>query len=83
MAAHPDMKESEARQIVQWILSLADDQAGKRKSLPAKGTIVAKQPAEGAEETVLRIHAQYTNAPGMGIRPLSGSKTVDLKLKAD
>ena len=83
MAAHPDMKESEARQIVQWILSLADDQANKRKSLPAKGTIVAKQPAEGAEETVLRIHAQYTNAPGMGIRPLSGYKTVDLKLKAD
>jgi len=82
MAAHPDMKDAEARQIVRWIMSLADEQAGKRKSLPAKGTVVAKRLAAGDQETVLRIHAQYTNAPGMGIKPLTGSKTVDLKLKA-
>ncbi|MFC3196858.1 ThuA domain-containing protein [Parapedobacter deserti] len=82
MAAHPDMKESEARQIVQWIMSLADDQAVKKKSLPAKGTIVARPPSTGdGEQTVLRITAQYTNSPGMGIRPLSGSKTVDLRPK--
>ena len=83
MAAHPDMKEAEARQIVRWIMSLADEQAGKRKSLPASGTIVAKKSNEGDKETVLRIHAQYTNAPGMGIKPLTGSETVDLKLKAE
>ena len=82
MAAHPGMKEGEARQIVQWVLSLAGDQSARSKSLPAKGSVVAKRPA-GDEETVLRIHAQYTNAPGMGIRPLSGSQTVDLKLKKD
>lgn len=80
MAAHPGMKESEARQIVQWVLSLGENQSGGSKSLPAKGSVVAKQPV-GDEETVLRIHAQYTNVPGMGIRPLSGSKTVDLKLE--
>ncbi len=84
MAAHPDMKESEARQIVLWIMSLADDPDAKRKSLPAKGTIVARPVAANAgEQTVLRITAQYTNSPGMGVRPLSGSKTVDLKLKED
>ncbi len=83
MAAHPGMKEGEARQIVQWILSLADNQAAKGKSLPAKGTVVAKKPDTGAEETVLRFHAQYTNNPGIGIKPLSGSKTVDLKTKPD
>lgn len=84
MAAHPDMKESEARQIVLWIMSLADDQHAKRKSLPAKGTVVAKPVAANAgEQTVLRITAQYTNSPGMGVRPLSGSKTVDLRLKED
>src|SRR5690606_26443286 len=82
MAAHPDMKDVEARQIVHWIMSLADD-ASKRKSLPATGTIVAKDTGKGEEETVLRIHAQYTNSPGMGIKPLSGSATVDLKRKAD
>lgn len=82
MPAHPDMKESEARQIANWIMSLADDQTSKRKSLPAKGTIIARPPANGEEgQTVLRITAQYTNSPGMGIRPLSGSEAVDLKLK--
>ena len=80
MAAHPGMKEAEAQQIVQWIRSLADDASTKHKSLPAKGEIVAKKPDAEGEETVLRIHAQYTNAPGMGIRPLAGSKTVDLQL---
>ena len=80
MAAHPDMKEGDARQIVQWVLSLADDTSAKHKSLPAKGVIIAKSPDAKGEQTVLRIHAQYTNTPGAGIRPLPGSKTVDLKL---
>src|SRR5690606_31389199 len=57
MAAHPGMKEAEARMIARWILSLADNQATRRNSLPAKGTIVAKKPASDSEETVLRIHA--------------------------
>lgn len=81
MPAHPGMKESEARQIVQWVLSLSDDQSAKRKSLPAKGTVVARPPAGDNAPTVLRITAQYTNAPEMGIRPLSDVKTVDLQLK--
>ncbi len=81
MAAHPDMKESEARQIVRWIMSLADDEETKQKSLPAKGTIVANPPVGDEGQTVLRINAHYTNSPEMGIRPLSGSKTIDLKLK--
>lgn len=83
MAAHPDMKEAEARQIVRWIMSLADEQAGKRKSLPTSGTIVARKGSGNGDETILRIHAQYTNAPGMGVKPLTGSETVDLKLKVD
>ncbi len=81
MAAHPDMKESEARQIVQWIMSLAEDESTKRSSLPAKGTVVARPPAGNEEQTVLRITAQYTNTPEMGIRPLSGTKTMDLQLR--
>ena len=83
MSAHPDMEEMEARQIVSWIMSLGADQAGGAKSLPASGTIVAKKAGSGDEETVLRIHAQYTNAPGTGVKPLSGSAVADLKLKTD
>ena len=78
MAAHPDLKENEARMIVRWILSLADSQS-TRNSLPAKGEIVTRKTETGNDETVLRISAQYTNNPGVGIRPLSGSKTVTLK----
>lgn len=81
MAAHPDMKESEAREIARWIMSLADDETTKGKSLPAKGTIVARPPDGNGEQTMLRITAQYTNSPGRGIRPLSGLKAVDLRLK--
>lgn len=81
MAAHPGMKEGEARQIVQWVMSLAENASARQKSLPAKGVVVAKKPDAQAEETVLRFHAQYTNVPGMGIRPLPGSTTVDLKLE--
>lgn len=80
MAAHPDMKADEARKIVRWIMSLSDD-ATARRSLPAKGTIMPKVAGAADEETVLRIFAQYTNSPGVGIKPLSGSKTVYLKLE--
>ncbi|SEK93150.1 ThuA domain-containing protein [Parapedobacter koreensis] len=82
MAAHPDMKEAEAQRIVQWILSLAEISDG-RKSLPAKGIIIAKPPFGNDEPAVLRITAQYTNAPEPGIRPLTGVKTLDLTLVGD
>lgn len=78
MAAHPDLKEGEARMITRWIMSLADDRS-RRNSLPAKGEIVTKQAEKSNNETVLRIFAQYTNSPGVGIRPLTGVKTVSLK----
>ncbi len=82
MAAHPDIKPDEARQMVQWIMSLDDDHS-KRSTLPAQGEIVAQLPADVKEsdEVTLRITAQYTNTPEMGITPLTGTKTVDLKLK--
>ncbi|SEM62735.1 Glucose/arabinose dehydrogenase, beta-propeller fold [bacterium A37T11] len=81
MPAHPGMKEAEARQIVQYVLSLASSDHGGKKSLPAKGTIVAPKPGKDPEQSVLRITAHYTNSGGPGIRPLAGSKTVYLRLK--
>src|SRR5690606_459046 len=79
MPAHPGMKDYEARQIIQWITSLTDDRTDKQKSLPMKGAIVTKKHENGDEEAVLRIRAQYINTPEQGIKPLSGSKTVDLR----
>lgn len=81
MPAHPGIKESDARQIAQWVLSLSGDQSAKRASLPQKGTIVARPPAGADAKNILRITAQYTNTPEVGIRPLSGVKTADLQLK--
>src|SRR5690606_34195044 len=83
MPAHPTMKEAEARQIVQWIFSLAEQHTADRKSLPAKGTIRAQQAANTDGQTVLRITANYTNTGGPGVRPLSGSAAVYLKLKEE
>ncbi len=84
MSAHPDIKPQEAQQMVQWIMSLGED-ASKRSTLPGKGEIVAQLPADtkADEEVTMRITAQYTNAPELGITPLTGTKSVDLKLKKD
>ncbi|MCY4779900.1 ThuA domain-containing protein [Sphingobacterium sp. UT-1RO-CII-1] len=80
MAAHPDMKALEAEQIVKWILSLSDDKASSKKSLPVKGVITADS-APAHDATVLRITAEYTNSPGPGTRPFTGVKVRDVKLK--
>lgn len=81
MAAHPGMTEADAARIVQWILSLSNPRSGNhQKSLPAKGTIIAKPPFGDAGEAVMQITAQYTNSPGAGMRPLTGTKTIDVKL---
>src|SRR5690606_32950740 len=84
MSAHPDIKPQEAQQMVQWIMSLGDDDS-KRSTLPGKGEIVAQLPADmkADEEVTMRITAQYTNAPDLGITPLTGTKSVDLKIKKD
>lgn len=80
MAAHPEMKAEEARLIVRWIMSLAGD-ARTGSSLPPKGMVTAKRPEANNAPSVLRISAEYTNSPGVGVKPLSGSQAVTLKPK--
>jgi glucose/arabinose dehydrogenase/cytochrome c551/c552/type 1 glutamine amidotransferase len=68
MPAHPDLKDSEARQIVSWILSLAEI---TKTSLPAQGTI---KPAAGKNPTaegVLVVKASYTDKGAGQVPPLS------------
>lgn len=80
MAAHPDIKPEEAALMVQWIMSLGE--GNQQRSLPEKGDIIVNPPADldHDEPVVMRITAQYTNAPGIGITPLTGTKTIDLKV---
>ncbi len=69
MAAHPDLAESDARQIVQWILTLAD-QSSLKKSLPARGNIPVK---EAKSNEALYISATYADKGGDGIKALTGN----------
>ncbi|MFT4016783.1 MAG: ThuA domain-containing protein [Agriterribacter sp.] len=69
MAAHPDLSDPDAKQIVHWILSLAD-QNGAKKSLPPSGTIPVK---ETKEHEALLISATYTDKGGDAVKPLLGS----------
>jgi hypothetical protein len=75
MPAHPDVSKDETRQIVQYILSLADD-SGKEKSWPASGTIDPK-PKQG--DNVMVLTASYTDNGAEGTIPLTGVKSVALQ----
>ncbi|MGN6248122.1 MAG: ThuA domain-containing protein [Ginsengibacter sp.] len=78
MAAHPNLKESDAKQIVNWILSLANTNQ-KIKSLPQSGSVDATLHNPVKPKGVLSIFAAYTDKGGAGIRPLMGSNSVELK----
>ena len=73
MAAHPDLSKDDARQIVQWALSLASE--GLKKSLPAQGSIPVK---EVKDNEALYISATYTDKGGDNIKSLSGGSAAVL-----
>jgi glucose/arabinose dehydrogenase/cytochrome c551/c552 len=78
MPAHPTMKEGEARQIVQWILSLTDTE-GKKPSLPASGQLTPEVNPQKAQNTVLKLTATYTDNGGPRMRPLTGAHVLYLR----
>ncbi|RDV16189.1 PKD domain-containing protein [Pontibacter diazotrophicus] len=81
MPAHPNMPSSDAKQIVQWILSLGNT-ANARKSLPASGQVVPKLDPQQKDNTVLKLVATYTDQGGTGIKPLAGTDAVYLRNNA-
>jgi cytochrome c len=78
MPAHLTMPESDARQIVTWILSLANAESAK-SSLPASGKISPQPNEEKKQDNVFRLMATYTDNGSAGISPLSGSGSVYLR----
>lgn len=78
MPAHPTLPESDARQMVAWILSLADG-GQKQKSLPAKGTVNPTLDKKPAENGVLLLSASYTDKGSAGTKPLTGTATLALR----
>ena len=77
MPAHPTLKEQDAAHIVQWVLSLANEQANK--SLPPNGTITPKAPAKPTPNTMLALTASYTDKGAPGAKPLSATEVYFLR----
>lgn len=75
MPAHPTLPESDAHQIVSWILSLAGD-GNVEKSLPPTGTITP--PRDLKPNTALVISATYTDKGGNNIKALTSSNALAL-----
>jgi cytochrome c551/c552 len=78
MPAHPNMKESDARQIVDYILSLAKKES-KTKSLPAAGNLSPTLSKPVKDDGVLFLTASYTDKGGNNIKPLTGNSAVALR----
>ncbi|MDB5264099.1 MAG: Crp/Fnr family transcriptional regulator [Adhaeribacter sp.] len=79
MPAHLTMPESDVRQVVTWIMSLADAENAK-PSLPAIGKIVPAPDEQKKRQNVFRLLATYTDNGGQGgISPLAGSGSIYLR----
>jgi hypothetical protein len=75
MAAHPDLKESDASLIVEYILSVGKDKANP--SLPRTGKIVPTA-TDAAGSKMMQISASYTDRGAPKARPLTGFNTLVL-----
>jgi cytochrome c len=78
MPAHPNLKESDTRQIVAYILSLAGG-SSIQKSLPQAGTVQPTLGKPAKDNGMLMITASYTDKGSNNVRPLIGSEAIALR----
>lgn len=77
MPAHPAMKESEVKQIVEWIMSLSA-KGSSIPSLPTSGKIIPGE-TDGQNKSVLTLKASYSDLGAKGMTPLTTTTTYNLK----
>ena len=77
MAAHPNLKEDDARMMVAWIQSLSGK--SDKKSLPQSGSIQPTLGKQAKDNGVLVVSASYTDKGGNNIKPMTGSNSVALR----
>lgn len=65
MTAHPDMKQEEAEQIVEYILAMSEDSKGTEQ----QGTLRFDQHAPGEESGAYVLISEYTDQGGAGESP--------------
>ena len=76
MAAHPNLSQDDAKQIVSWIMSLSN-KAVVKKSLPQNGTIIPL--TDQKPGSVMVLSASYTDKGGNNIKALTGNSVLSLK----
>jgi cytochrome c len=75
MTAHPDLSVNDAKEIVDYILELDNDNV----SLPRKGSLVLKQHVGKGNEGSYLLVATYTDKGANGIEPLSTQSYIALR----
>ncbi|MCX6204687.1 MAG: PKD domain-containing protein, partial [Bacteroidetes bacterium] len=75
MAAHPNISESDLKQIIQYVIGLSSKTVAK-PSLPASGTIIP--PANTKPGSTLVLSASYTDKGGNNIKALTGRNSAAL-----
>jgi cytochrome c len=78
MAAHPQLSQTDARDIVGYILSLAET-SKKGPSLPPSGSYTPKIPKDSPGTGVLVLRAEYTDKGANSIPPISVENVKVLK----
>lgn len=74
MSAHPQVKEDDAKEMVRYIMSLADKKSLDKQ--PTKGTYVAKAKEKAGSYI---FSASYTDKGSTAIGPQTGTTTVALR----
>jgi cytochrome c len=74
MAAHPHISTKEASDIAQYILSMADVKS-KEKTLPTKGSFLAKVPDNDKGSGVYIVRASYSDKGANGMPSLQAEKS--------
>jgi len=77
MAAHPQISEADATEIVKYVLSVANESSAT--ALPVKGTYNTVIPKGQPEQGVFILRAAYADKGANGIASISAEKTMVLK----
>ena len=77
MSAHPNLSEADAKQIVTWVLSLANQQ--HQKSLPATGSLSPTAGKPVLTNGILYLSASYTDKGSQNSKPLTGNAFATLR----
>lgn len=78
MPPHPQLSENEAQQMVEYILSLAEE-PDSPASLPVEGSYAPPGAGDGAAEGIVVLRAAYTDRGGNGLPGAESEETLVLR----